>query len=54
MSCCVQEGVVIVDRGQSQGVMLCPGGVVIVDRGQSQRVMLCPGGPGGSRQPRSR
>ena len=26
MSCCVQEGVVIVDRGQSQRVMLCPGG----------------------------
>ena len=26
MSCCVQKGMVIVDRGESQGVMICPGG----------------------------
>ena len=26
MSCCVQEDAGIVDGGESQGVMLCPGG----------------------------
>ena len=63
MSCCVQGCVVIVDMGESQGVMLCSGGshkvsccvregVVIVDRGESQGVMLCSGGRGDSGQGR--
>ena len=42
MSCCVQGGVVIVDRGEAQSVMLCWGGGGvgrIVDRGESQGVM---------------
>ena len=30
------ERVVIVDRGESQGLRLCSGGVVITERGESQ------------------
>ena len=36
MPCCVQEGVVIVDRGDSQGVICLQEGVAIVNRGESQ------------------
>ena len=46
MSCCVQGGVVIVDRGEAQcHVVLGGGGGVggIVDRGESQGVMECSG-----------
>ena len=40
VSCCVQEGVIIVDRGESQGVMLCSG-VDSLGVGESHKVSCC-------------
>ena len=45
VSCYVQEGVLIVERGESHGGRGWEE-VVVVDRGESQGLVLCPGGRG--------